>query len=102
MDKHKRTSVLASRVRFYYDVAKRTYDKINTADGNFIERYVKERDNISNDFPYHKLFYFEYNRQLYASNEIVINAAVNRTKQEFEDWYFEDYLLNKSKYERTH
>ena len=102
MSEHKRNTVLAGRVRFYYPMLRRTYQRIKEGDGAFIERYVQERDTVGQHPMYSKLYSFEYEGQLYASNEEMLNAAIDCSASEFEDWYFEDYLLNKSKYERTH
>lgn len=98
MNEHKRNTVLAGRVRFYYPMLLRTYQRIKEGDGAFIERYVQERDTVEQHLIYSKLYNFEYEGQLYASNEEMLNAAIDRSASEFEDWYFEDYLLNKSKY----
>lgn len=102
MSEHKRNTVLAGRVRFYYPMTLRTYNRIADGDGSFIERYIKEKNNTEEHLMYSKLYHFEYEGQLYASNEELINAAIDRSESEFEDCYFKDYLLNKSKYERTH
>lgn len=99
MNSQKRNTALAGHVRFYYPMILRTCNRISTGDGAFIEKYIQERDKDRTDNDvYHKLYYFEYEKQLYASNEELINAAINRSESDFEDWYFEDYLLNKSKY----
>ena len=102
MSEHKRDTDLAKRVRYYYSLIKRTYDYIVSGNTGFIERYITERDKTKDSSLYHKLYIFPYVDKLYASNEELINAAIGRSESEFEDWYFEDYLLNKSKYERTH
>lgn len=98
MSEHKRDTVLAKKVRFYYNLIKRTYDYIVSGNTGFIERYITERDKTKDPVLYHKLYIFTYVDKLYASNEELINAAIDRSESEFEDWYFEDYLLNKSKY----
>ncbi len=91
-----RKGLLAKQVRFYQTLCAKTYSRIQEGDEKFITAYKKAVDNPD---PETKFQTFVYEGKLYASDERLLNHSVVKTTDEFENWYFGEYIINKDKYE---
>lgn len=92
-----RSTSLAKKVRYYKKLCDKTYDVLQTGDEDFITAY---KDAVKNPIPDVNFQTFAFKDRLYASDELLLNATIDKTIEEFEDWYFQEYVINRYNYKK--